>query len=266
MMHSPASKDAHLFVPVERGVLHASLHVDPRNVCCTPARAEAEPQMRLGGKKKHGTSSNQQTNKKSDPVMKERSARAVQAALAAVLRAQGLLDVLDVVGVELEAKKLLRAEKKGATGRCCAGGGVHLNGRRLLKAAPCPPLRQPAPFLPPPTLLPLPRHATGPEESCGPLRAGLRVASAPRAAATVAPRGSRGPFFPPRRHLPLRHLAAHERCELLLRLRARLLQGWQGADAQRHLRRARLDARSRVRTRQQAARASARVCAAGLRL
>ena len=27
-MHSPASEDAHLFVSVERGVLHASLHVE----------------------------------------------------------------------------------------------------------------------------------------------------------------------------------------------------------------------------------------------
>ena len=100
MMHSPASKDAHLFVPVEQGVLHASLHVDPRNVCCTPARAEAEPQMRLGGRKTRDSA--KQKNKNS--VMKERSAGAEQAALAAVLRAQGLLDVLDVVGVELEAK------------------------------------------------------------------------------------------------------------------------------------------------------------------
>ena len=53
----------------------------------------------------------------------------------------------------------------------------------------------------------------------------------PRWPATVAARGSRGLFFPPRRRLPLRHLAAHERCELLLRLRARLLRGWQGPDA-----------------------------------
>ena len=122
----------------------------------------------------------------------------------------------------------------------------------------------PLPPSPPARALPTPSHCRAMPRARGELwaAAGLRVASAPRAAATVAPRGSRGPFFPPRRHLPLRHLAAHERCELLLRLRARLLQGGQGADAQRHLRRARLDACSRVRTRQQAARASARVPAA----
>ena len=100
MMHSPASKDAHLFVPVERGVLHASLHVDPRNVCCTPARAGGEPQMPRRGEKNTGLN----LVKKNDVVLKARSARAVQAALAAVLHAQSLLDVLDVVGVELEAK------------------------------------------------------------------------------------------------------------------------------------------------------------------
>ena len=59
--------------------------------------------MRLGGRKtRDSVRGDKQTNKNS--LMKERSARAVQAALAAVLHAQGLLDVLDVVGVELEAK------------------------------------------------------------------------------------------------------------------------------------------------------------------
>ena len=103
MMHSPASKDAHLFVPVERGVLHASLHVDPRNVCCTPARGGGATNAPRGEKKKRDFHSGDKHTKKNS-VIKERSARAVQAALAAVLHAQGLLDVLDVVGVELEAK------------------------------------------------------------------------------------------------------------------------------------------------------------------
>ena len=40
-MHSPASKDTHLVVPVERGVLHASLHVSDGKWLY----AREEPQM-----------------------------------------------------------------------------------------------------------------------------------------------------------------------------------------------------------------------------
>ena len=50
MMHSPASKDAHLFVPVERGVLHASLHVLSDGKWLYPARATnaCEPTLERG--------------------------------------------------------------------------------------------------------------------------------------------------------------------------------------------------------------------------
>jgi hypothetical protein len=116
-------------------------------------------------------------------------------------------------------------QKKAQRVDAARAGACTWTGAVFSRQPPAPLATSPRPSYP----LPLPRHATARGELWA--AAGLRVASAPRAAATVAARGSRGPFFPPRRRLPLRHLAAHERCELLLRLRARLLRGWQGPDA-----------------------------------
>ena len=114
--------------------------------------------------------------------------------------------------------------------------------------------------------LPLRRAAPSPPPSqCRPIAqareewwaaAGLRFASALLAAPTVAQRGSRKASFSPRRRLPLYHLVAHEHCELLLRLRPALLDAYAGVDAYTYLCRARLDARTCVRARHRAARAS----------
>ena len=70
--------------------------------------------------------------------------------------------------------------------------GSMLRGRRGAPARAPSSQGSPLPPSPPARALPTPSHCRAmprPEESCGPLRAGLRVASAPRAAATVASHG-----------------------------------------------------------------------------
>ena len=113
-----------------------------------------------------------------------------------------------------------------------------------------------SPRPPPPGTLSPPSHCRPIAQAREELWAavGLRFASALRVAPTVAqqPQG----LFSPRRRLPLYHLVAHEQCELFLRLRPALLDAYAGVNAYTYLYRARLDARTCVRARHRAARAS----------